>query len=153
MFAAWSPCEQKGLHAQQPGPLCQGPQGQRQPVCSLGRNLEPGRDEEKSGSQEEKQKKNQTLKHILNLTPTPASVRSEPTTTPVYSQQSRIPEQPQHPRRIRNSRKRFRGESRSRKSSSSSEIQSRACTEWVPPRSQQNQSIEPYQASKQESTI
>ena len=83
MFAAWSPCEQKGLHAQQPGPLCQGPQGQRQPVCSLGRNLEPGRDEEKSGSQEEKQKKNQTLKHILNLTPTPASVRSEPTTTPV----------------------------------------------------------------------
>ena len=28
MLAAWSPCEQKGLHAQQP--------------CSLGRNLEPG---------------------------------------------------------------------------------------------------------------
>ena len=38
---------------------------------------------EKSGGQEEKQKKNQTLKHILNLTPTPASVKSEPTTTPV----------------------------------------------------------------------
>ena len=38
---------------------------------------------EKSGGQEEKQKKNQTLKHVLNLTPTPASVRSEPTTPPV----------------------------------------------------------------------
>ena len=35
---------------------------------------------EKSGGHEEKQKKNQTLIHVPNLTPTPASVRSDPTT-------------------------------------------------------------------------
>ena len=48
-----------------------------------GNRREPWSFREKSGGQEEKQKKNQTLKHILNLTPSPASVRSEPTTTPV----------------------------------------------------------------------
>ena len=48
-----------------------------------GNRREPRSFREKSGGQEEKQKKNQTLKHVLNLTPTPASVRSEPTTTPV----------------------------------------------------------------------
>jgi len=48
-----------------------------------GNRREPRSFREKSGGQEEKQKKNQTLKHILNLIPTPASVRSDPTTTPV----------------------------------------------------------------------
>ena len=48
-----------------------------------GNRREPRSFREKSGGQEEKQKKNQTLKHILNLTPPPAFVRSEPTTTPV----------------------------------------------------------------------
>ena len=38
---------------------------------------------EKSGGQEEKQKENQTLKPNLNLTPTPTSVRSDPTTNPI----------------------------------------------------------------------
>ena len=48
-----------------------------------GNRREPRNFREKSGGQEEKQKKNQTIKHILNLPPTPASVRSEPTTTPI----------------------------------------------------------------------
>ena len=48
-----------------------------------GNRREPRRLREKSGGQEEKQKENQTLKPNLNLTPTPASVRSDPTTTPI----------------------------------------------------------------------
>ena len=48
-----------------------------------GNRREPRSFREKSGGQEEKQKENQTLKPNLNLTPTPASVRSDPTTTPI----------------------------------------------------------------------
>ena len=48
-----------------------------------GNRREPRSSREKSGGQEEKQKENQTLKPNLNLTPTPASVRSDPTTTPI----------------------------------------------------------------------
>jgi len=48
-----------------------------------GNRGEPRSFREKSGGQEEKQKENQTLKPNLNLTPTPASVRSDPTTTPI----------------------------------------------------------------------
>ena len=48
-----------------------------------GNRREPRSFREKSGGQEEKQKENQTLKPNLNLTPTPTSVRSDPTFTPV----------------------------------------------------------------------
>ena len=48
-----------------------------------GNRREPRSFRGKSGGQEEKQKKNQTLKNVLNPTQTPASVRSKPTTTPV----------------------------------------------------------------------
>jgi len=48
-----------------------------------GNRREPRSLREKSGGQEEKQKENQTLKPNLNLTPTPTSVISDPTFTPV----------------------------------------------------------------------
>ena len=90
-----------------------------------GNRREPRNFREKSGDQEEKQKENQTLKPNLNLTPTPASVRSDPLQLfpPVQN-----PRTTPTPRRIRNSRMRFRGESRSRKFSSSSQFQTRAYT-------------------------
>ena len=48
-----------------------------------GNRREPRSSRRKSGGQEEKQKESQTLKPNLNLTPTPTSVRSDPTFTPV----------------------------------------------------------------------